>query len=1140
MIFLKTENNIKRCIILVGFGILFGLFYYTMVGNVQPVKVKIDLEQRSAKQYLGSGWNVSESKIWKDGISIRDSRCTSVLKLELPLKDTYRLKIKCFFLKKGQKIGVYINGNFIKNIISSTDNQSEKFYLRLPGKFIKKGINQLKFVNQDREHPVKYELVEFKNYYAAAGKGIFLLSDDSVFAKRNWAISKFVAIFFLPIILLLLFWLIESRLLLQFSNISLQKIFFYQWLLLLPAFFVLGIGFLVSIFSPYRIIISSREFLFFVLFLAVIPMLSLLLVFTLIRTLKLISGKLIMCAKKPTITKESSILKSKAGSMVDNTAICCRKFLGMCISIVGRGGKRIVVFIICILKHISNRVFWANICRRVLSFLQRCCLSFRAIFRQIWIVRLSLKEKIILLFILSVACFLRFYALRSRGLIWPDEYMYFDAITKAFDALNDLRAAGGGWFSKIFALLSPVNSPFGKPGHLFLCVLGTLFLGVKLYIPLYVSAFFNLLIVYLIFSLAKKLYNIPAAFAASAIFSVSAYNLIYARSAMAQSNASFFVMLGMYLYIISRKRQPLSFLKSFLAGLSIGYAFTCHYSVGILVVTFVLYESVVFFLSAPKDIKYSLKKAGILFCGMAVPLLFFELIYRIGYIILPASFYGVGYLKAMFTQASIASQGGYGGWDFYTYLLWKQEGPIVILFLTIGVIFYINSFLRKKRFNDLVILFWFLVPLFFWSFTKRYGAVARSLAPCLPAVALISGRAVAQVPTMLKLNLGKSKVFIIVVIAAMLVYGSWNSRPIIKMKSAFTQSVEYLNKKNIDKVLILCDIGHCGLMSADKITAGKTGYPPASSIKFYVAWIQKTALNIKAKENITYVIARKYDTRGFPELFYGADEPIIRFVNPYMVYPRIFYEGATKQEIKNFFNKSKERIQQDNAFFNLGVFDLSAQGKPDRKKVYSSIELKWPVFYENVQKKERVEINWISQQQSLDSRTEWKVLKGDVVMAKGIKASGVDYANSYLTCGENFKDVEIQCDVKFGQRDMKDNFIGITARYQDSGNFYLFYLQNNPHFPNSARIVTYCNFGWGAPQISKLPFKIKEGQWYTIKARLQGNSQKIKVWPEGREEPSGWLTENNCIFFNTGKVGLAYGARNARQYFKNFCIKKLK
>ncbi len=166
--------------------------------------------------------------------------------------------------------------------------------------------------------------------------------------------------------------------------------------------------------------------------------------------------------------------------------------------------------------------------------------------------RLSLRqsqsiEAILLLGILALAALLRFDQLGQRGLIYWDEGKF---------ALEGVRMLAylQSWFGQHFYSWVGKSVGTAKPTHALLIGLSYAIFGIHDYAALYMDAFFSVLEVAVLYLLARKLFGPSVALIATLFLAVSEYDVIYARSALSESDADLLFLIGVFVWILAANR----------------------------------------------------------------------------------------------------------------------------------------------------------------------------------------------------------------------------------------------------------------------------------------------------------------------------------------------------------------------------------------------------------------------------------------------------------------------------------------------------------------------------------------------------------------------------------------------------------
>jgi 4-amino-4-deoxy-L-arabinose transferase-like glycosyltransferase len=180
-------------------------------------------------------------------------------------------------------------------------------------------------------------------------------------------------------------------------------------------------------------------------------------------------------------------------------------------------------------------------------------------------------ETIALVGISILAAILRFASLPSRGLIYWDEAKF---------ALEGVRLQSG-----LVALVGGTASlgagkavGTAKPMHALLIALVYSLIGVHDYAPLFLNAAASVLQVVVLYFLARTLFGPVVAVVSALLLAVSEYDIVYARSALSESDGNLFFLLGLLLLARSIARGGKDITRTSLAaGVLMGLAFTVNY-----------------------------------------------------------------------------------------------------------------------------------------------------------------------------------------------------------------------------------------------------------------------------------------------------------------------------------------------------------------------------------------------------------------------------------------------------------------------------------------------------------------------------------------------------------------------------------
>ena len=435
------------------------------------------------------------------------------------------------------------------------------------------------------------------------------------------------------------------------------------------------------------------------------------------------------------------------------------------------------------------------------------------------------KNKLItLIIILAIAFSLRIYNLQNRGLFLWDEGYYLlnaqfyrsvifnigrvvrDIVAKDAD-VNTFANTLEGW---------PIGS--AKPLHGILIALCSLFTGLKDYNALFLSALLGVASVYLVFVLGKRFYNTNVGLFSAIILATSEYHVMYSRSALAEADCLFFLLLAIYFYYLSyRNHNSLSEMSASqvtskadvqsgsswrhlaFAGLFLGLAFACNYRAVLLSPLFLAFE-IQPYLSSKKISMNAMLEIGkrmSLFGGILFLTLFlFEVPYLIFKIFKPLPEGIPSYFQMLFgnyTHTSIQHARQFHPHLLFFKIIWDLEGPLVFVLLFAGVFLMIRSFSRP----NFIITSIFLFPFIIYSLLSR-GDNPRAISITIPFIALISGRTVEGLSDLIKRRVStKISVDFVAVILICLIclFGVINSFKLMTLESGYQDAIQFMKSE---------------------------------------------------------------------------------------------------------------------------------------------------------------------------------------------------------------------------------------------------------------------------------------------------------------------------------------------------------
>lgn len=354
--------------------------------------------------------------------------------------------------------------------------------------------------------------------------------------------------------------------------------------------------------------------------------------------------------------------------------------------------------------------------------------------------------------ILAAAGLLYFWGLSDRGLLEWDAAYYLGVARTARVGLDWLAerilfgVSADLLRERLLQEGVAVNAT-AKHGFVLLLVAGSYFFGLGERLSLFISAFFGLATIGVTGRVARILFNRWVGALAMALAALSFTQLHYSRSGLPVTAPTFFVCLGWLLVLTQR---------DFWAGLSIGFALTCHYNL--------FWVPPLFFLFLLRQ----RAEKGMTFAGGALlPPLFFEggtrlvqwFVYQTPALV--SAFQGregkgrfFSYLEDLYFQ-TLGQGTSFTGREpfFYLNLMVQWEGILTAGALGVALLWFIRR--SKKNFSMPQYSCWVLtvLPLIIWSSFSH--PVARAIGVAVPAGAILLAAWSEALYQRIKVHLGK-------------------------------------------------------------------------------------------------------------------------------------------------------------------------------------------------------------------------------------------------------------------------------------------------------------------------------------------------------------------------------------------------
>jgi 4-amino-4-deoxy-L-arabinose transferase-like glycosyltransferase len=416
------------------------------------------------------------------------------------------------------------------------------------------------------------------------------------------------------------------------------------------------------------------------------------------------------------------------------------------------------------------------------------------------------NQIVVLTAIMALAAVLRFAALPQRGLIYWDEakfalegerfQAYLQAILGAHISLNIGKSVGTA-----------------KPTHALFIALAYFIFGIHAYTPLFMDAVCSVVEVGVVFLVGRRLFGPWVGLLAALFLAVSEYDIIYARSALSESDADLLFLAGFFFWVIDWERVApavsgrtvRSTKMLVIAALLGGAAFTANYRLVLYIIPLVVFDIV----WAARELgrRPAMLRAAIWIGGLAAVPLLWELIDLIGRLtghVLFRSEVNVlvksgtqvifknvqkGGPEAYIVQALFQLHGGKQSVFHFNptiYLQWfvLRQGWVIPVLVLIGLGFM----LRTRLFPWLAVGCLVVVPYLVYIFAPFI--VPRNLSAAIPFVCLLAAAGLVTLAEKIPSDAAR-RATIIVAGCAIAAYGAWLAWPVTGERSGFAAAAAY-------------------------------------------------------------------------------------------------------------------------------------------------------------------------------------------------------------------------------------------------------------------------------------------------------------------------------------------------------------
>lgn len=404
---------------------------------------------------------------------------------------------------------------------------------------------------------------------------------------------------------------------------------------------------------------------------------------------------------------------------------------------------------------------------------------------------------LLLIAILALGAVLRFRGLEMRGLVmWDEAKFALEGIR-----LDSILTAGP---------LAGKAVGSAKPSHALLIALAYLIFGIHDWSSLLMNAVASLLEIVLLYLLARRLFGPGVALLAAALLAVSTYDVIYARSALSECDATAAFLAGVLVWSYATRLRPdepprLRFpILPATAGLLLGFAFTINYRLIVYLGVFVAGEVVWHLWREGPGV--TLRRAVPLLVGVLIP----PLLWQIAGIV--AADHGMAiflgdltqrrqtYLQEVIYQVHEGKQ-SVVRFEPMAYIQWflAREGWPVFLLMLAGLL-YVPP---RRSLAWLMPAAMVLLPYAVYVFAPF--VVPRNLVVLIPfACLLASAGAVSLAGHIPSLTL--SRAALLLAALALVALGTGMTWPLTTVRSGFARAATYIQQQGANRTLTSTEI----------------------------------------------------------------------------------------------------------------------------------------------------------------------------------------------------------------------------------------------------------------------------------------------------------------------------------------------
>lgn len=422
---------------------------------------------------------------------------------------------------------------------------------------------------------------------------------------------------------------------------------------------------------------------------------------------------------------------------------------------------------------------------------------------------MTIQYLLLLLGIILLAIFLRFWRLKERGLLFWDDGVRMREVVFLDELVSFMRKNFKRLCSKEISRqeckeqFEKLNGRFLfdiNPLNIFLYWLTSKVTRNIEYSGLVTNALLGLVSVIGTFFLGNLLFGFKVGLLASLALALSGYHLNYSRSVHAEASCGAFYVWATYFYFLSfRYSHPLVVL---IAGFFVGCAFACNSRQFYIPFFFVAYELTSWYFY---PIGLTFTRLILLGISMFLPLMIIEelfvLLRAVGY---PYPTYFMQLFER--TGQRLSMNFKFPSFKIYLKTLYSLEGIVSILILILGTIYLIKDF----SYGPAVILSQCFLPILFWSARPTQSLLVRkgSIGTYQVAVPrLISSYVYAGSIVVAFGLVWFGTIFphaLIVALSIFVLNGLWQCWKIIGVRSGYKKAIEFIQKQGNISYISFC------------------------------------------------------------------------------------------------------------------------------------------------------------------------------------------------------------------------------------------------------------------------------------------------------------------------------------------------